>query len=109
VAQDNDDNFKFVSWTAIAAALNGAVEVDTTWDPRQVGAPAASASSQGDFNNDGVVDAADYIAWRNNVGLVVTPFTGADGNGDGVVDTADYLVWKARFGLPVTAAIALGT
>jgi Dockerin type I domain len=52
----------------------------------------------GDFNLDGVVDAADYSVWRDHLGNIVTPYTSADGNGNGVVDAADYEVWKSHFG-----------
>jgi len=50
----------------------------------------------GDYNLDGVVDAADYSVWRDNVGS--TTFLEADGNGDQVVDQLDYEVWKSHFG-----------
>ncbi len=52
--------------------------------------------SEGDYNFDGMVDAADYNVWRDAVGstLVAEP----DGNGDGVVDALDYNLWKSNFG-----------
>ena len=46
----------------------------------------------GDYNNNGIVDAADYILWRNNGPLmneVVDP---------GIVTAGDYTAWRARFG-----------
>jgi hypothetical protein len=51
----------------------------------------------GDYNANGVVDAADYIVWRkmlgrNGIGLA------ADGNGNAVVDQGDYTVWQNNFG-----------
>ncbi len=46
----------------------------------------------GDYNNDRIVDAADYAAWRNAYGA--TGSNPADGNHDGVVDQADYLLWR---------------
>jgi len=51
--------------------------------------PAASVFEQfittpGDFNEDGVVDAADYTVWRNNLG---DPY-----------DESHYELWKAYFG-----------
>ena len=58
----------------------------------------------GDYNGDGVVDAADYTVWRNNLG---TDFDLA-GHGDetgsslGVVDGDDYTLWKANYGWPGT-------
>jgi hypothetical protein len=53
----------------------------------------------GDFNDDGQVDAADYVVWRNTLGTTgLVPGTGADGNGNGVVDVGDHQVWRAHFG-----------
>ncbi len=50
----------------------------------------------GDYNGDGVVDAADYTVWQDTKGS--TTDLRADGNGDGVVDAADHDLWKAHFG-----------
>jgi GH25 family lysozyme M1 (1,4-beta-N-acetylmuramidase) len=54
--------------------------------------------SNGDYNNDGMVDAGDYVYWRDRVGMVVNMGTGADGDLSGVVDMGDYDVWKSNFG-----------
>src|SRR5690606_17279994 len=51
----------------------------------------------GDFNGDGIVDAADYTVWRNNLGGD-DAVLGGNGHTNGVVDTEDYLVWKDNFG-----------
>jgi formylglycine-generating enzyme len=56
----------------------------------------AEVFAPGDFNGDGVVDAADYTLWRDTLGST-TNLT-ADGNNNGVVDAGDYDVWKANFG-----------
>jgi hypothetical protein len=73
----------------------------------------------GDYNHDGVVAAADYTVWRNQLGAVAYLGTAslrfdpfpislqgstvffADGNGDGYVDALDYAVWKSNFGATV--------
>ena len=60
-------------------------------------AAVLSIALAGDFNGDGIVDAADYVVWRNNVGQFGSSLS-ADGNGDGTVDLADYGIWKANFG-----------
>jgi hypothetical protein len=53
----------------------------------------------GDFNVDGIVDAADYVVWRGSLGSTVsTHGGGADGNFDGHITQADYEVWRANFG-----------
>jgi hypothetical protein len=54
----------------------------------------------GDYNRNGVVDAADYVVWRNTLGQTATGLL-ADGNGNGVVDAGDYNVWRANFGRSV--------
>ena len=53
---------------------------------------------EGDYNEDGTVDASDYTVWRDNLGRTVTRGRTADGDGDGVIDADDYNVWKAHFG-----------
>ena len=49
----------------------------------------------GDYNGNGVVDAADYTVWRDTLGS--TASLASDGSGNGVVDAADYTLWKTNF------------
>jgi hypothetical protein len=56
----------------------------------------------GDYNLDGLVDASDYLVWRNTVGSMSN--LAADGNGDGKVDQDDYVVWRGNFGRSSPAA-----
>jgi hypothetical protein len=51
----------------------------------------------GDYNGDSVVDARDYLVWRNSLNMSGQDLA-ADGNGDGTVDEDDYLIWKDDFG-----------
>jgi hypothetical protein len=51
----------------------------------------------GDYNRDGLVDAADYTVWRNSFGQ--TGNVPADGNEDNIVDDKDYTLWKSHYGL----------
>jgi gluconolactonase len=57
------------------------------------------APAQGDYNGNGLVDAADYVVWRNS--LSATANLSADGNGNRVIDDGDYDAWRARFGQTV--------
>ena len=50
----------------------------------------------GDYNVDGVVDAADYVVWRKNVGAAT--LNNRDPNGMGAVGQADYDFWRMHFG-----------
>jgi hypothetical protein len=51
----------------------------------------------GDYNGDGVVDAADYTVWRDAMASGATSLVN-EGDSPGVIDEADYLVWKAHIG-----------
>ena len=60
--------------------------------------PGSVAAVAGDYNHNGVVDAADYVLWRDTLNQTVTAGTGADGDGDGAITQADYGFWRAHFG-----------
>lgn len=66
---------------------------------------------RGDYNFNGVVDAADYVVWRRATGQtgagLAADGSGPSGTPDGVVDQLDYDFWRANFGN--TAAAAGGT
>ena len=62
----------------------------------------------GDYDRNGMVDAADYVAWRNTLGVDVLKGTGADGDGSGTIDQGDYDVWKMNFGKTVEGGNSSG-
>ncbi|MEX2309727.1 MAG: hypothetical protein WD738_19295 [Pirellulales bacterium] len=51
----------------------------------------------GDYNKNGIVDAADYVVWRKMFRQTGSGLA-ADGNADGSIDSDDYDVWRAAFG-----------
>lgn len=55
----------------------------------------------GDYNRDGVVDAADYTVWRDSFGQSGFELA-ADGDGDGEIGAGDYEVWSTHFGRNLT-------
>ena len=62
----------------------------------------------GDYNGNGVVDAADFVLWRNSAGQTGASLA-ADGSGlagvpDGVVDRHDFIHWRANFGKTLPSA-----
>ncbi len=56
------------------------------------------APKPGDYNNDGTVDAADYVVYRNHKGetFTLTNVNPAAAT-PGVVDLEDYTFWKAQY------------
>ena len=51
----------------------------------------------GDYNHNGIVDAADYTVWRDTLGENGASLA-ADGNHNNQIDAGDYDVWRAHFG-----------
>lgn len=52
---------------------------------------------EGDYNDDGIVNAADYVFWRDRMGAGGAG--GGDGSGDGSVGPEDYDIWYGNFGV----------
>ncbi|MCC7084042.1 MAG: hypothetical protein IT427_03435 [Pirellulales bacterium] len=54
----------------------------------------------GDFDSDGDVDGADFVAWQTNFPKASgATLTQGDADGDGDVDGADFVVWQTNFPL----------
>ena len=89
------DAHELTAWGGTASPV---ITLDTTTGPSPfitIEAPTVP----GDYNNNGVVDAADYTLFRDNEGASITL------NGEnpaaatpGVVDQEDYDFWEANFG-----------
>lgn len=56
----------------------------------------------GDYNGDGLVNAADYTVWRDTSGTIGSNSDqpAADANHDFLVDQTDYDSWSMRYGSP---------
>lgn len=117
-------NYQFFVDNVLAETVNGVASAARQYNLIRIGAGTSSASLDayydnfkiehilaappafnGDFNGDLVVDAADYVIWRDNDGQTggATKDVG-DANGDGNVDSADYGIWKGTFGNTITAS-----
>ncbi len=80
-------------------ALDAAAMRDIGWE---VIAPPVPTLF-GDYNNNGHVDAADYVVWRERLGQNVTiPNDMSPGN----VGTGDYTVWRTNFDLMASGSAA---
>jgi autotransporter-associated beta strand protein len=97
--------FDFASATGsfdIADFVLPTLDANLVWDVSQLLVDGtirvASLGLQGDFNGDGIVDAADYTVWRDNLNAVdESAFAPGSGNGAGI-DATDYALWRANFG-----------
>ena len=52
----------------------------------------------GDYNDNGVVDAADYVVWRDLLGSSTQLENEGSGVTPGMVTPEDYTTWRANFG-----------
>ena len=58
--------------------------------------PIGTGGVPGDYNDDHVVNASDYVVWRNSLGLdIVLP----NDTTSGTVRAEDYAVWRSHFGM----------
>jgi fibronectin-binding autotransporter adhesin len=85
------DSFDILDWGSLSGAFS-AINLPTltglVWNTSQlytIGVLRVVAPGLlGDYNNNGVVDAADYVVWRKGLGTTYSQ--------------ADYDVWRAHFG-----------
>jgi hypothetical protein len=62
----------------------------------------SNAGVPGDYNNDGTVNAADYVLWRKG-GTLANEVADV-----GTISAADYAEWRARFGNTSGSGTSLG-
>jgi hypothetical protein len=70
--------------TMLASGLGNTFAMNVPYQSILAVVVDAAAGPPGDFNHNGVVDAADYVVWRKSVGTTYTP--------------SDYEVWRSHFG-----------
>ncbi len=85
----------------------GSVDVDFFSYKLGVIAPVAAALDDPDFNNDNIVDGADFLIWQRGAGAAGGNTQG-DANNDGVVNAADLAIWQGQFGnaFPLQASVS---
>ncbi len=98
---ETSDPFVFVHRTSTVS--NEARDLAAIWVEENIDA-LFSVRLPGDYNDDHVVDAADYTVWRDALGLPISlPNEDASPN---AVDAEDYDVWKSHFGQSASDAAA---
>lgn len=81
----------------LQSLFEGNFTVSNVWTGTAADFFATPSAAAGDFNDDGLVNLADYTIWRSSLGSM-GDYLAADGDGNGVVDAGDYAVWKQNFG-----------
>jgi hypothetical protein len=70
----------------------------------------STVASSADFNDDNIVDGADFLAWQRGFGKTGNAvLADGDADGDAAVDGDDLTVWKNQFGGAVATAAAPAT
>ena len=82
--------------TEVLPTLTAGLDWNVLYGANSVVLEVAAAGLLGDYNQNGIVDAADYTVWRDTLGS--TTNLAANGNGNTVIDAADLTVWQANFG-----------
>ncbi|TWT29185.1 hypothetical protein KOR34_53250 [Posidoniimonas corsicana] len=85
-----------------------ATEADLNNTPNTNPMPESVTVLGGDFNADGIVNAADYTVWRDNLGAADESALNGAGNGADGVDSADYDLWRANYGQAASAGLQTG-
>ncbi|MBL9166066.1 MAG: lamin tail domain-containing protein [Planctomycetaceae bacterium] len=102
------DSFAGDGLSANAQAVNAVQAIHPGGD---VGSPgsfgAVAPANDADFNNDGIVNGADFLIWQRGFGTGTTNATG-DADGNGLVNGLDLAEWKLKFGgAPAVAAVGV--
>jgi hypothetical protein len=71
--------------------------------------PVTESGVPGDYNNDGTVDAGDYIVWRKYNGTNYLLMNEVAGTTPGSVSPEDFTAWNARFGNTAGAGQSLAS
>jgi hypothetical protein len=92
----------FASIDFSLASLTAGLSWDVSYDNDAVVLSILGSSPlPGDYNNDGMVDNADYTVWKGAYGGTVLQ---NETSTPGSVDAADYTVWRDNFGAGVPAS-----
>lgn len=79
-------------------------EVRLAYDFESLRGELPTSGLDGDYNNDGLVDAVDYAVWRENLGASVEL---PNDTTPGTVTSEDFTVWQANYGAaPPASAVA---
>jgi|GEM_PF-1985836 len=73
----------------------------------QIDVGAFESAAPADFNADGSINGADFLAWQRGFGTAAADRADGDANQDNQVDSTDLSLWEADFGDPPLALAAV--
>jgi len=91
-----DEDNPFIEFGISDNAGFGSFDMDFLSYQLGVIAPVAAPTEDADFDDDGDVDGADFLAWQRGLGLPGNNSQG-DANGDGLVNAADLGIWQSNY------------
>ena len=83
--------------TSIGGSLSTLISSGTSTETADV----SFLDLQADYNDDLIIDQADYAVFAATFGSIVD--LRADGNGDNIINAADYTIWRDAFGASAVA------
>ena len=101
-APASGQSFDILDWGTLSGSFS-AIQLPTlagglTWNTSQLYSigvlSVALPGLPGDYNNNSVVDAADYVLWRKSNNTAITLLNDSTPG----TDQSDYTVWRAHFG-----------
>ena len=94
------NGWKFWQYTSTGtvSGITGNVDLDVYNGTMQQLSAYIPDFHAGDFDNNSVVDARDYVKWRKTFGQTVNPGTGADANFSATIDNGDFTLWRNNVG-----------
>lgn len=93
------------AWALSVAGDRGAYQALAPRDG-DVGSPGFVylGNADADFDGDGLVTGADYLAWQRGFSAASPGHADGDANGDGMVDHIDLALWQQQFGTSMLCA-----
>jgi MYXO-CTERM domain-containing protein len=99
------DSFDVLNWTTLSGQFSVVelppLDAPLTWNRSQLyitGTLSVIDAVPGDFDSDGDVDGADFVAWQSNFPKATgATLAQGDADSDGDIDGADFVVWQTHF------------
>ena len=106
------ESFDLMDWGTITGKFGGlllpTLDEDLMWNYSRLYTDGVlGITIAGDYNGNGIVDAADYTVWRDTLGQTGTGLA-ADGESDQVINGTDLFVWRTHFGMQVGPGAGAG-